>query len=718
MAGSGRAQTQSAAKKTFPAADRSALLSGVSSSSPPTRVAPGSTATLRAPWLLALLALAAAIVAAYRNGLGAPFIFDDTSAIVENPTIWNLRDLKTILSPPSDSGVTVNGRPLVNLSLALNYAAGGISVRGYHLFNLGLHLATTVLVFGLVRRTLLTPRLATRWAADATLIAFAIAALWSLHPIQTQSVTYVIQRAESLVAFFYVAVLYTLVRSSQSPRPSLWLGLSMLACLLGMGAKEVMVSAPLIAFLYYRTFVVEDTREILRTRGLYFLLCAATWILLAVLVMGSAQRGGTAGFGTAMPWWKHALVQCWAVPRYLWLTLFPSRLIFDYGYGSNVLLCLQPLWIAVGGVLVATGVIAALRSLWRWSVIGFVSIAGLAILSPSSSIVPILTEPIAEHRMYLPSVGIAVGLVALAYRALGRRGVIVLSLAVPALALGTVARNRIYSNERLLWHDTVAKIPCNGRAHNALGSELFKAGDTAGALAEIHEALRIIPDFIDARANLGYTLKELGQSKEGIVHLEAALKMDPRRLTTLLNLGGAYFAAGDSAAALTHFERALELRPAHAEAHNNIGVIRLKAGQAAEAERIFRTAIANRPTYADAHYNLGTALEALGRPAEAAEAYRTSIALEPKNPDALNNLAGIQIRAGDIPAAFATLQRAVQLQPPHAEVHNSLGFVFMRQGKPDAAAAEFEAALRARPDYAEARNNLAIAREAMKAPGR
>ena len=218
-----------------------------------------STPSLAAPpprgsrvWCwVAVLTIVLAGLAAYRNSLHGPFVYLDQAAIRDNPTIRHLWPLSTVLQPPRDRGITVEGRPLVNLTFALNYAAGGGAVRGYHLANLAIHLAGGLLLFGIIRRTLTA-----RGDAQAVLFAWIAALLWVVHPLTTESVTYLVQRAESLMGLFYLATLYGFIRgagSSGAGRAG-WFGLSWLACLLGMATKEVMVSAPLIVFCYDRTF--------------------------------------------------------------------------------------------------------------------------------------------------------------------------------------------------------------------------------------------------------------------------------------------------------------------------------------------------------------------------------------------------------------------------------------------------------------------------------
>jgi hypothetical protein len=214
----------------------------------------------------ASIVLAAVVV--YGNSLSGSFVFDDVPSIAANPTIRALWPLTGPLSPPVAGGVTVGGRPLLNLSFALNYALGGMAVGGYHAINLVLHALAGLVLFGLARRTLLQAGLGVRFAKDSTSLATALALLWTVHPLQTESVTYTVQRAEALCGLLYLLTLYAFVRgTTTSANP--WLWLSVATCFLGMASKEVMVSAPLMVLLYDRTFVAGSWGEAWRRRWRY-----------------------------------------------------------------------------------------------------------------------------------------------------------------------------------------------------------------------------------------------------------------------------------------------------------------------------------------------------------------------------------------------------------------------------------------------------------------
>ena len=428
-------------------------------------------------WAAALI-LAGTVLLVYANSLTAPFVFDDTSAILENPTIRHLWPPGDALSPPNTAAGAV-GRPLVNLSLAINYSVGGLEVQSYHVLNLGVHLAATLLLFGLVRRTLLRPPLAACFGRDSFWLGGAIALLWSVHPLLTESVTCIVQRSELLGALFYLLTLYAFARAATGNASRLWLTLSVASCLLGVLAKEIVATVPLVVFLYDRTFVAGDFRTAWARRRTYYLALVSSWLLLALLMAHNQKRGGTVGFGLGVSPWDYALTQCHALLLYLRLSFWPSPLVFDYGMRLARSLG-EVWWQAVTLLGLVAGTFFALA---RKPAVGFAAFAFFAILAPSSSFVPLVTQPVAEHRMYLPLAAVVALTLLVAYRwsarwtLAGAAGLAVLA------GFATAQRNFDYRSALALWSDTVAKRPDNPRAHVNLGSTLATAGQVDAACA-------------------------------------------------------------------------------------------------------------------------------------------------------------------------------------------------------------------------------------------
>jgi len=577
----------------------------------------------------------------------------------------------------------VAGRPLVNFSLAINHALGGQSVAGYHAFNLAVHLLAALTLFGLVRRTLLRPVLRGRFGTVALPVAFSIALLWTIHPLQTEAVTNVAYRTELFVGLFYLLTLHCFARGVESPTPGRWQLVAVLACLCGMASKEVMVSAPLMVLLYDRTFVAGTFREAWRLHRRLYCGLAATWLLLGYLVAGmGAARGVSAGFGLGITWWNYALTQSQAIVHYLRLAVWPAPLIFDYGISvvSQAKDVAPQLFVVL---LLAAGTAIALR---RRPVLGFIGAWFFAILAPSSSVVPIVTQTMAERRMYLPLAAVVTLGVAGLFILLGRRTVVVWLAVAIGLAGLTVKRNATFRSEESVWIETIAHRPQNARAYNNLGSVLSDRGRIPEAIENFETALRLEPNYTYAQMNLGAALGKIGRPQEAIPHFEAALRLEPHHPEARTNLGSALLvlgrnkeavrqleqavaefphsaeahavfalalnARGEAAAAIRELEAALKINPGQLATRYNLATILLEHGRAQDAIPHLVQVIRLKPEFADAHYNLALALQRLGRVPEAIEHYEEALRLNPSFTDARQHLLQLHaLRPPNSPAA-------------------------------------------------------------------
>jgi len=627
---------------------------------------PAPARDTRPTLLLCGAAIVAATLAAYCRGLGGQFLFDDVGSIAGNPTI---RRISTALMPPA--GLTVSGRPVLNLSFAVNYALSGTGVWSYHALNIAIHAAAALVLFGIIRRTLSAPAAGSWPEGECLAMAFGAALLWALHPLQTESVAYVVQRAESLMGLFYLATLYAFIRfAAAGSRGAVWAAASVAACLLGMGTKEAMATAPLVVLLYDRTFVAGSFRGAWARRKAIHLALAACWVPLAILVAGTGGRGGTAGFGSATPWWAYTLAQFRAVALYLRLALWPHPLIGDYGR----ILAGSPLGVAAGAAVVLCLVAGTCILLRRGPPIGFLGAWFLLVLAPSSSVIPVSTEIIAEHRMYLALAAIAtLGAVAL-HVVLERRRVFMASVGLLALALGilTVRRIGVYESPFAFWTDVALKNPENAGAWNNLGNIMAARGDPGGAIARYRRALSLAPAYADAHYNLGMALMATGRPGEAIENYEDALRFQPENPSIHYSLGNALAGEKRLDGAAAEYRAALKLDPGRADAWFNLGGAMVEAGNLEEASDAYAHAVRLRPGFADARVNHGNVLAQLGRIAE----------------------------------AVGEFNEALRLEPGAADVHNNLGSLLAEAGKLADARAQFEEALRLKPDYRDARENL------------
>jgi tetratricopeptide (TPR) repeat protein len=545
---------------------------------------------LKTQTFIPLLVIAAALLA-YQNSFTGPFILDDISSIQENPTIRHLWPIWPALSPPHRGGLTVEGRPIINLSLAINYALGGTEVRGYHVLNLTIHILAGLTLLGVVRRTLLQPRLRERFGAVAEELALATALIWTVHPLQTESVTYIVQRAESMMGLFYLLTLYCFIRGAGATRPGPWYRLCVSACALGMASKEVMVSAPLMVLLYDRTFVSGSLREAWRRRRPLYLALASTWIVLGRLLPVSLRNAATNANINHVVWWEYLLTEPGVILHYLRLSMWPHPLCFDY-YGwpmARTWMSVLPPALVMAPLLGAT--------VWAWrtnSAWGFLSAWFFLILAPTSSIIP-CDSPAYEHRMYLPLAAVAV-LAVMGIRTLvGRRTVVVVMTLAISLGVLTWRRNRDYKTFLTMWQDTVAKCPNNPRARDCLGLALVGAGRIQDAIGQYEEALRIGPNYIGVHNHLGLALARSGNRQEAIKHYEQAIRIEPGSAEAHNNMATALFGLGKQQEAISHFEQALQIAPGSAPTHYNLGAALERMGQVGGAIEQYEQALKLRP---------------------------------------------------------------------------------------------------------------------------
>ena len=374
-------------------------------------------------------------VIAYYNSLRAPFIFDDRYHIVENARIRELWPLGQLLFHTS--------RPVVILSLAVNYALGGLNPLGYHIFNLGVHILAALVLYGIVRRTLVSLVQGPQW------LAALIALIWVVHPIQTESVTYTIQRGESLMGLFYLLTLYCVIRIAGSANGVWWKAAAVGSCLLGMGTKGgVMLTAPVVILLYDRVFISRSWSELARERwGLYASL-AATWLSYPLMLAAAPEEWKeSAGFGYAgASSLQYALSQPKVTLHYLRLAVWPDQLCLDLGWpvarGAGEIL---PYLVVLGGLAAAT-----LMAWRKRPALAFLGAWFFIILIPTSSFVPIADVAV-EHRMYLPlaavvSLAVIGSFLLVRSDSFRRFGWIAGGLVVVILMVVTIQRNGDYAS--------------------------------------------------------------------------------------------------------------------------------------------------------------------------------------------------------------------------------------------------------------------------------
>ena len=535
--------------------------------------------TLRslAPWLIATVT-----VLAYFNSLKGPMIFDDIHSIQNNPSIRQLWPLTVPLATVTAGAF--HTRPIANLSLAINYAISGLNAPDYHAFNLLIHILTALTLFGLVRRTLSLQLFDDTLKQTATGTATAIALLWCLHPLTTSAVTYISQRTEVLMAFFYLLTLYCLARGAISQFDTLWYTAAVIACALGMGSKEVMISAPLVALLYDRIFLSQSFRQAWQRRGKLHLALAATWsvpALESITTNFAIKRGG----GAPLTVFEYLRTQSEVILHYWRLSFWPHPLVLDYLDWPAAQL--SP-FLVVSCLAVVAALAATVWALRFRPACGFLGAFFFLILAPSSSFLPLFGEVAAERRMYLALAPIIVLVVIGFQKAFDAQinrcslsttqshwlpTVMVIALAT-TLGVATARRNEDYRSALAIWSDTAAKRPGNWRAVAEIGTALAAEGRPTEAIPYYQRALQLKPDYAMACVNWGVALGMQGKLDEAAAQLQQALQLNSRSAYAHYNLGLVLSKQGHTELAKAQFEQALRFDPTFVKARISLQQLR------------------------------------------------------------------------------------------------------------------------------------------------
>lgn len=678
-----------------------------SSSRPQTRASGPSSAEAPFPWrAVGLLVLLGAAV--YANALGGPLVLDDQRSVRENPTIQALSDLGRVLHPPLQSPMT--GRPIPNLALAINYAIGGYAVLAYRVTNIAIHVLAALALFAWLRRTL------SRYGADPEApagtdrLALATAALWLVHPINSETVNYLTQRTESLMGLFVLTSLWAAARALDARRPLRWEMLAIGAAFCAVGSKETALLLPLLLALWDRVFAFDSWAGAWAARRRLYLGVTASWLVFAAFAR-ELPFFVEKGFQEHVSRLDYLLHQGPVVLRYLGLTAWPQNLVFDYGAPGPISLASA---LPAVAVVAALGV-ATLVALVRWPRIGFWGAWFFITLAPASSFIPIPTEVAAERRMYLPLIAVLTLAALLVRHLLARVDAATLRTRVATgltaalvvlLGATTLARNRDYQDALRLWQTSLDRWP-QARAHEHLSMAYRDLGRLDDSLRHLRLAA---PESPNARHALASLLLERGELQESIAQFREYIRLRPDDPNIILG-------------------------------REEFGVALLRAKDPAGAAEQFRAIIALSPGYARARVGLGDALVQLNQPAAALEAYREAVRIQPDNLGALQNLAILQRAAGDAPGAIASLKAIVRVEPRHVQArrllvqillatrdyaaaepelralvavtpedpaaHNLLGLALVSQNRTAEARDAFERALQVAPSFSEARENLA-----------
>ncbi|MCC6764612.1 MAG: tetratricopeptide repeat protein [Deltaproteobacteria bacterium] len=656
----------------------------------------------------------AVTLAVYARALHAPFVFDDRPAIVENPSIRRLvppigdATLRGPLNPPPLAPTA--RRPFSNLSLALDYHWWGLDPAGFRRTALVLHALTATVLALLVRGTVLLPYFGGAFAGAADVLGIAVALVWLVHPLGSETVVYLTQRTELIAALAYLATLWCALRHWTAPTPAratTWGVAAVAACIAGMASKEIVASLPVAVWLYERTFVGGARRATRLYAGL-----ALGWVVLFAL-----NVGGASGFSDAkhdvspLVWW---MTQAKVLFLYLKLVVWPWPLTIHYAPAYLGSAAAWPWLLACAALAAGTAALVRRRPAARFAVVA------IALVLAPTMLVPIVKMMAAERRMYLPLAGLVtlavVGGCAVLARG-GRRlrpGPVLAAATALALVLAVVTVRRLvaYESAVTLWADAVHTQPTDAMAHYNLGVALFEAGrPDAQSMARFEEALRLDPGHAGALDNLGLVLFRQRRYDDARGLFERALAADPENAVAANNLGALELELLRPAAALAPLERALASEPdlPKAVVHRNLGKALVGVGRADDGLAHLERAVRLDPADAEAHNGRGAALMALGRAADAVPSFAAALRLAPDDAGIENNLATALLQSGHVDEAVGHLERVLARAPANLGARNNYGTALRTLGRTADAITQFTGVLARDSAHATAHYNLGSA---------
>jgi len=592
---------------------------------------------------LAIVLIIATGCAVYANSLNGKFIWDDRYLIQENIYVKDTAFLLVLLKTDIGRGAGVKSasyRPLQMLTYMLNYSAGGLDTRGYHLINILFHVLAALAIFGFVNIVF----------NDRVLSLFT-GLFFVTHPIHTEVVTYISGRADSMALFFMLLsfIFYLKHLSSNSPALYIIMLLSYIGALL---SRESALLLPALLVLYHYVF-----KKNIKFKPFSLILgISFAYILLRTLVIKTDLPSDTCATGL----FQRIPGFFVAISNYIKLLLFPFGLHMEYG--DKVFGMGDPR--ALFGIVISVLLlIYAFRKRNENKIVFFSVLWFFIALLPSANIYPI-NAYMAEHWLYLPSVGFFLILAKGARLVFTKRGMASFAIAVTLLVFYsslTIRQNGYWREPIAFYKRTLQYAPDSSRVHNDLGITYYNRGEIEKAMAHYKKAIELDPASAGAYNNLGVAYKDSGLKEEAITAYKKAIELDPGHAEAHSNLGLSYAMAGKREEAITAYLKAIELDPNPTEAYSNLATLYGEEGKHEKAIIYYGKAIESNPFYANAYNNLGNTYKSMGRYEDAVALYEKALELN-ANPAAVhNNLALAYFLNGEYKLAVKHYDMATRL---------------------------------------------------------
>jgi len=630
----------------------------------------------------------------YSNTFKNSFIWDDKVIVSKGEYISNPKNIPSLFTPrywrqfylmlsrEHNQEEKVNFRPILMASFAFDYSLWKLNPFGYHLTSLFLHIINVILIYFFILNIV---ALQTRHGRLFNL-AFLSALFFAVHPIHTESITWIKNRSDPLALIFFILsfILFTKFRLQDRLKSRIvFYSASLLCFILALFSKAMAITLPFILVLYVICFVPKEEYKGFITKTLPFWGLAILYIIFKIIILGTVGSGKNLVVKISL--YPKILTVIKTIGYYVKLLVFPFNLNAERSFsipGSFF----EPAVLFSALLLVVLTVIVIKAFRHSRLVLFFLFWIFLTLL-PISNIIFLVSRPIAEQRLYIPSVGLCV-LLAIGVQALSsldlrffpqriaRRSTIVLIFTVVSFYSYTVMqRNLDWRDSVTFWTKTVEASPNSHRAYNNLGTAYYNTGLYEDALNSYQNALEVDSGYAWTYNNLGVTYRDMGKKTNE---------------------------------AINSFRKAIQIKPDYAEAYNNLGgVLYEDLDQVSEASELYKKAVELEPDYAEAYYNLGLMYDLLVDYETAIGYYKKSIKLDPElGIAAYNNLGYIYLERNNFTEAIGLLKKALSIDPESAETLDTLGWAYYRKGDLDEAFGYLKKAASLLPDNAEIKGHL------------
>ena len=669
--------------------------------------------------IFSFLLIALIAFLSYSNSFKCPFHFDDEVSIVNNNLITSLKyfwNLNFWLS---------SNRALANFSFALNYYFNRLDVFGYHLVNLVIHIIAGFFVFLLVK-LILDLNNYRHYKLDKYKNWFALSAalIFVVHPIQTQAITYIVQRMASMAAMFYIIsiYLYAIGRIEQEQKNNIFKAIILYIMavtfgIFGVMTKQNAVTFPFAFLLFEFNFIRNKENKIFKN---YIIISLSALIIACIsFLLLNKEILAFALHGLKISSTEYLITQFVVIVKYLQLAILPINQCADYGNISCAFPYIKSFWRfdVVGCFLLLTGLFTLAVYLYKKNrAISFAILWFFLTLSIESSIIPI-ADPMFEHRMYLPMLGVCICFIYCVFIMLKKLNAVYLfffiALIIFILAVMCHSRNEIWTNELTLWTDVVEKAPNNARAWYNIGVIFKKLDRNEEAIKYFNKALGISPDY-DALFNKGETMALLGKYEEAIKCYNNVIEIKPDDYQTWNNKGNVLEKLGKYEEAIRSYNKAIEINPGFDLAWYNKGTALSAIGKNEEAILSYNKATEINPGLDLAWYSKGTALSTLGKNEESILCYNKAINIRRENYEAWYNKGTINAIIGKYEEAIKCYDTVIEIKPDFYQALNNKGNVLEKLGNYEEAIKYYDKALQIQPNFDIARNNKFIAQQKNK----